>query len=123
MTDIDVDVQTEFLWEESDPAQSRFVFGYTVTITNNSPATSKLINRHWLITNGDGQREVVEGTGVVGRQPTLSPGQSFRYSSGAILETPFGVMEGYYEFIGEAGEKFDVPINAFILSIPEQSEN
>ena len=123
LSNIDVDVQTHFIWHESDPTDLRYVFAYTVTITNNGLSISKLLNRHWLITNGEGNEEVVDGPGVVGKNPTLAPGQSFQYTSGAILETPFGTMEGHYEFEDERGSKFQVPIPSFILSIPDEIEN
>lgn len=123
MKHIDVDVRTQFLWHESDPTDLRYVFAYTITITNNGGIRSKLLNRHWLITNGEGHKEVVDGPGVVGKTPTIPPGDSFEYTSGAILETPFGTMEGHYTFVDDEGSQFKVPIPPFILSIPDEVEN
>ena len=123
VNDIQVEVETDFVWHESDPVDLRYVFAYTITITNWGVKTSRLVNRHWTITDGDGTQEEVDGAGVVGRQPTLHPGESFKYTSGAILETPFGTMEGHYEFEGQEGELFDVPIAPFILSIPDEDFN
>ena len=120
---IDVSVQTHFLWHESDPSDLRYVFAYTVTINNNGHSKSRLLNRHWLITNGDGSQETVDGPGVVGKTPTISPGESFEYTSGTILETPFGTMEGHYEFEDDRGLRFKVPIPVFILTVPKKYEN
>ena len=121
--DIQVEVETDFVWQESDPVDLRYVFAYTITITNRGMRKSRLVNRHWLITDGDGSQECVEGTGVVGRQPVLSPGESLRYARGAVLETPFGTMEGHYEFESQEGDKFRVPIDPFILAVPDEEEN
>ncbi len=121
--DIGVNVQSQFIWHESDPSDLRYVFAYTITITNNGLSKSQLLKRHWLITNGDGHQEEVDGPGVVGKQPMLAPGESFCYTSGTILETPFGTMEGHYEFAGVEGNTFKVPIAPFILSIPEPEIN
>lgn len=120
---IDVSVETQFLWHESDPSDLRYVFAYTITIENKGYSKSRLLNRHWLITNGDGNQETVEGPGVIGKMPTLRPGDSFEYTSGTILETSFGTMEGHYEFEDDHGRRFKVPIPAFILSVPDDVEN
>ena len=120
---IDVRVDTDFLWHESDPADLRYVFSYTITIMNKGFSKSRLINRHWLITNGEGHQEVVDGKGVVGKMPMIPPGHAFEYTSGAILETPFGTMEGHYEFEDESGKRFKVEIPGFILSVPDDIEH
>lgn len=120
---IDVSVQTHFLWHESDPSDLRYVFAYTITIMNKGYTRPRLINRHWLITNGEGSQETVDGPGVIGKTPTIPPGESFEYTSGTILETPFGTMEGHYEFEDDRGLRFKVPIPAFILAVPNDSEN
>ena len=102
----------------ADPDTNRYVFSYTITIRNNSPAAAQLLNRHWIITNGQGEVEEVRGEGVVGKQPKLAPGEAFEYTSGAILKTPVGSMQGSYEFANEAGARFNVEIPAFSLSVP-----
>ena len=122
--DFDVQVEVRYIDRESVPENGRFVFAYTITINNQSMEAAQLMNRYWRITNGDGNVEEVAGAGVVGKQPLLRPGESFRYTSAAILETPVGSMEGYYEFQREfqRGERleddFRVAIPAFSLSRP-----
>ena len=104
--------------EQSQPEHNQYVFAYTVTIRNDGDIPVKLLTRHWIITDGAGKTEEVEGEGVVGQQPELSPGEGFRYTSGAILQTPVGSMHGTYEFQEADGTLFDVPIAAFSLSQP-----
>ena len=113
-----VEVETRYLEEQSEPAAQRFVFAYTITMRNNGQVAAKLLTRHWLITDANGEVQEVHGEGVVGEQPHLKPGQGFRYSSGAILETPVGTMHGSYQMLGDDGEQFDAPIPAFRLAIP-----
>lgn len=120
---IDVDVDTRFLHEHSKPDELRFVFAYKVKITNNSSSLSKLVERHWKITHGESFVEAVNGEGVVGKTPVLAPGETFEYTSGAILETHWGLMEGHYTFEDELGTRFDVPIPPFILSIGDSELN
>lgn len=115
---IKVTVETQYLADQSDPDDYRYVFGYTITIENNSQITSQLLSRHWIITDGQGEIEEVKGLGVIGQQPWLKPGEGFRYSSGAVLKTPVGSMQGCYEFQTEAGEQLDVPIPVFSLLMP-----
>ena len=115
---IAVTVAVQYVDAESDPARDRYVFAYTITISNHGAAPGQLLNRHWLITDAAGQVEEVRGPGVVGQQPRLEPGQSFRYTSGAILKTPVGAMQGEYEFTDDNGEHFEVPIPPFSLSMP-----
>ena len=114
-----VTVESRYLPQESDPSGQRYVFAYTITIENNASEASQLLNRHWVITDGQGEIEEVHGPGVVGQQPRIQPGQGFRYTSGAILKTPVGVMRGHYEFVTDAGEHFDVAIPQFSLAVSE----
>ena len=116
--DIKVDVETSFLAEQSDPGRSRYVFAYTITIRNEGSAPARLLTRHLIITHANGKVQEVRGDGVVGEQPYLKPGQGFRYSSGATLETPVGVMQGSYQMIADDGERFDAPIAPFRLAMP-----
>lgn len=114
---INITVESRHLPQESDPSAQRYVFAYTITIENNSNEASQLLNRHWIITDGQGDIEEVQGPGVVGQQPRIQPGEGFRYSSGAILKTPVGVMQGKYEFVTDAGHHFDVEIPQFSLAV------
>ena len=120
---IAIDVQSIFLDEHSDPCELRYVFAYKVKITNNGAQLSKLLERHWKISHGGRFVEAVDGTGVVGETPLLSPGDTFEYTSGAVLETPFGTMEGHYTFEDMNGKRFDVQIPPFILSAPDDTLN
>ncbi len=115
---ISVSAHSTYLAEQSDPARSRFVFGYTITIENTGRVTAQLISRHWIITDALGKVQEVRGEGVVGEQPVLMPGAVFEYSSGAVLETPLGKMEGSYQMIGEDGLPFEAPIETFRLAVP-----
>ncbi|MEM7080958.1 MAG: Co2+/Mg2+ efflux protein ApaG [Pseudomonadota bacterium] len=113
-----VEVATQYIENQSDPDTERYAFAYTITITNRGVAPAQLKNRHWIITDAQGEIEEVRGEGVVGQQPRLQPGEAFQYTSGAILRTPVGAMQGSYEFVDDAGAAFDVPIPAFSLSLP-----
>jgi ApaG protein len=115
---IRVSVETNYIPDQSDPGSRRFVFGYTITILNEGSEPAKLLRRHWIITDADGKVQEVRGDGVVGEQPHLRPGQGFRYSSGAILETPVGTMQGSYQMIEDDGDEFDAPIAPFRLAVP-----
>jgi ApaG protein len=115
---IRVDVETSYLDQQSDPGEKRYVFSYTITIRNEGSAPARLVTRHWLITDANGKVQEVRGDGVVGEQPYLKPGQGFRYSSGAVLETPVGVMQGSYQMVADDGHRFDAPISPFRLAIP-----
>lgn len=115
---IRVSVETSYLPEQSDPGSERYVFSYTITIHNTGEEAAKLLRRHWIITDANGKVQEVRGDGVVGEQPHLAPGQGFRYSSGAILETPVGTMEGSYQMITDQGRNFDAPIAPFRLAMP-----
>ena len=101
-----------------EPSKNQWFFLYTITITNEGTETAQLLTRHWLITDGTGHVEDVRGPGVVGKQPTLAPGESFTYTSGCPLPTPFGVMEGTYQMITSNGDEFEVKIAPFTLSEP-----
>jgi ApaG protein len=115
---IRVDVDTSYLEDQSDPKERRYVFSYTITIRNEGRVPARLLTRHWIITDSNGKVQEVRGDGVVGEQPYLKPGQGFRYSSGAVLETPVGAMQGSYQMVSDDGEQFDAPIAAFRLAMP-----
>ncbi len=115
-----VKVQTAFEQDQSDPDQNRYVFSYVITIRNDGSVPARLLARHWRITDGNGKVREVRGDGVVGEQPHLSPGQGFRYSSGAILDTPVGSMQGSYRMLADNGDRFDAPIPPFTLAVPGQ---
>ncbi|MGD8380085.1 MAG: Co2+/Mg2+ efflux protein ApaG [Gammaproteobacteria bacterium] len=115
---IDVDVTSSYVAAQSEPDNQRYVFTYTITITNTGAVAAQLMTRRWTITDANGQVQEVSGEGVVGEQPHLEPGQAFRYSSGAVLETPVGAMEGSYQMVSDDGEEFDAPIRPFTLAVP-----
>lgn len=115
---IEVSVKTNFIPAQSEPEQNRYVFAYTVTITNSGSVPAKLLARHWIITDANNRTQEVRGEGVVGQQPYLVPGTSFEYTSGTILETPVGVMRGSYQLVADDGTRFDAEIPAFTLSVP-----
>lgn len=118
--DIRVTVQPVFLEDQSEPDESRYVWAYHVRIENEGDETVQLLNRHWKITDGLGRQQEVRGSGVVGEQPVLQPGESFEYTSGTPLETPSGIMAGTYEMEGAAHLRFDAEIPAFSLDSPHQ---
>jgi ApaG protein len=118
MNKIDIKVQPAYIAEQSDPEKNHYVFSYTVTIRNNGSSAAKLLTRHWIITDGDGEVQEVKGDGVIGEQPHLQPGDGFQYTSGTFMNTPFGTMHGSYQMISDAGEKFDAKIPSFRLSVP-----
>jgi len=118
MNKIDVKVQPAYIAEQSDPANDHYVFSYTVTIRNNGSAPAKLLTRHWIITDGDGQVQEVKGDGVIGEQPHLQPGEGFQYTSGTFMSTPFGTMHGSYRMVADNGETFDAKIPTFSLIVP-----
>jgi ApaG protein len=113
-----VSVLSEYAPDRSSPAKQQWFFLYTITITNESQDTIQLLSRHWVITDGSGHVEEVRGPGVVGQQPVLAPGQTFTYTSGCPLGTPFGKMEGTYQMVTRTGEFFDVTVAPFTLSEP-----
>lgn len=116
--DIEVEVETHYLELDSEPDKQRHVFSYTITITNHSRIGIKLLTRYWHIEDADNKVQEISGAGVVGQQPHLASGQSFQYSSGAILETSAGIMEGHYDFVSDLGDVFKAPIPAFTLANP-----
>jgi len=111
-------VRPEYAEEHSDPEQSQFVFIYHISIRNEGVVPAQLISRHWLITDANGQVQEVEGEGVIGEQPVISPGGEHRYNSFCVLETPVGCMEGSYQMVAEDGTAFEAPIPAFTLAVP-----
>ena len=114
----DITVATRYLDSQSEPGQDRYVFAYTISIRNSGSEAARLTRRHWLITDGNGKVQEVEGEGVVGEQPWLRPGDDFEYTSGAVLETTHGMREGTYTMVGDDGTPFETPIPAFTLSVP-----
>lgn len=117
-----VGVESRYSPEHSNPGRSEWFFLYTVRITNEGSLTVQLVNRHWVITGATGSEEHVRGPGVVGRQPVLRPGESFEYTSGCPLKTPFGSMRGSYQMVAENGETFNAEIQSFALSEPNRVE-
>jgi len=115
---VPVEVETSYLPSQSDPAAERYVFAYTITIRNHSTESIQLLRRYWLITDANGKQTEVSGDGVVGEQPQLAPGASYRYTSGAVLETPVGTMQGHYEMITSAQHSFKTAIPLFRLAMP-----
>ena len=115
---IAVSVETRFLDEQSAPRENRFVFAYTITISNHGEVPARLLTRHWIITDANGKVQEVRGDGVIGEQPWMRPGDDFRYTSGAVLETAVGTMKGSYEMLADDGTRFDAPIPEFTLSVP-----
>jgi ApaG protein len=116
--DVVVRVRPEYLPDQSEPDERRWVWAYHIEVENRGPATVQLLARRWLITDAAGRTEEVKGLGVVGEQPVLRPGQSFRYTSGCPLPTSSGVMRGSYRMVAEANGQFDVEIPAFSLDLP-----
>ena len=115
---IAIDVETLYVESESDPDDNRFVFAYTVTIRNVGDIAARLLTRHWVIRDGNGRVQEVQGDGVVGEQPHLKPGEGFRYTSGTMLETSIGTMGGSYVMVTDDGAEFRAPIDDFLLSAP-----
>jgi ApaG protein len=113
---IEVSVAAEYLEQESEPERDRYVFSYTITIINRGLVAAKLLSRHWIITDANGHEQQVRGDGVVGEQPLLAPNEGFRYTSGVVLDTPIGAMQGSYQMLAEDGTKFDTLIAPFSLA-------
>jgi ApaG protein len=119
LDDVSVNVVVRYVQAQSVPSKKRFVFAYTITISNDSDETIQLISRHWRITDAHDQLQEVRGMGVVGEQPTLAPGVSYTYTSGVVIETMTGVMEGSYQMKREDGTSFSCPIPMFALVTPQ----
>ena len=116
--EIDIEVETSYMAEHSEPDEDRYVFAYTITLVNKGSISATLLSRRWIITDSENHTEEVEGDGVVGEQPTLQPGEGFRYTSGTVIETPVGTMHGIYRMVAEDGQTFDTDIPEFVLSAP-----
>ena len=114
----DVSVNTRFVAGESDPGAQRYVFAHTIKIENKGARPARLMARRWLITNGEGQKQEIQGPGVVGEQPRIPPGESFIYTSAAVIETAVGTMQGHYEFQTDDDDLFRVPIAVFSFAMP-----
>lgn len=116
--EIRIQVATQYVDDQSEPDIDRYVFAYTITIENTGDLPAQLLRRHWVITDANGKVQEVSGDGVVGEQPRLNPGETYRYSSGAVLETPVGAMQGSYRMQADDGIDFDAPIPPFTLAVP-----
>jgi ApaG protein len=115
---ISISSRVTFIPDQSDAGKGRYVFAYTMTITNTGSEPARLVSRHWIITDADNQVQEVKGEGVVGEQPLLRPNESFEYTSGTAIATPVGTMRGSYQMVGEDGVHFDAEIPEFTLSMP-----
>ena len=115
---IDIAIKTAYIDNQSVPDANRYVFAYTITITNAGSVPAKLLTRHWVITDANNKVQEVRGEGVVGEQPYLVPGMSFEYTSGTMIETPVGSMRGSYQMVADDGTEFDAVIPSFVLSMP-----
>jgi len=116
--DIQIEVVPAYIEEQSDPDVEHYVFSYTVTIINNGKIPAKLLTRHWVITDAEGEVQEVKGDGVVGEQPYLKPGEGFQYTSGTMMKTPVGSMHGSYQMLADDGVEFDATIPEFYLLAP-----
>jgi len=116
--DLTVTVSPEFVPEQSDTDERRFVFAYKVRISNTGARPAQVVSRHWIITDGDGRTQEVRGLGVVGHQPLIAPAQSFEYTSVCPLETPVGTMRGSFLCVGDDGVPFEAAIAEFMLAMP-----
>lgn len=115
---ISIDVDVKYIEEQSAPSDERYVFSYTINILNKGSETAQLISRHWIITNSEGKTQEVKGPGVVGEHPFLKPGEDFTYTSGTIIDTPVGSMQGSYQMKAGDGQMFDAEIHPFTLAKP-----
>ena len=115
---VSIQVQSFYVESQSEPDAERFVFAYTITIRNLGRHDIQLLGRYWMITNANGRQTEVQGEGVVGEQPVIPAGNEFQYTSGTVLETPLGTMEGYYHMVDHQGEAFQVAIPVFRLAVP-----
>jgi len=115
---IEVTAVAEHIAPQSRPEDDDYVFAYHITIRNTGSEPAQLLTRHWIITDGNGKVQEVHGQGVIGEQPTLAPGESFRYTSGCVMETPVGTMHGSYQMVAGDGHHFDAAIPPFVLAVP-----
>lgn len=115
---VDVKVEAVYLPTQSNPMEKRYAFAYTVIIRNTGAVDVTLLSRHWVITDAEGGVREVRGEGVVGQQPRIAPGESFRYTSGTVIETPVGTMHGSYHLQASDGVEFDAAIDVFRLADP-----
>ena len=115
---IEVSPLPQFIPEQSDPENDRYIFAYTITIKNIGEVPAQLVSRHWIITDAHNEVQEVRGLGVVGKQPLLQPGESFQYTSGSSLTTPIGTMKGSYQMVAEDGTHFEAEIPEFVLATP-----
>ena len=115
---IEVSPMPQFIPEQSDPENDRYIFAYTITLRNIGEVPAQLVSRHWIITDGNNEIQEVRGLGVVGKQPLLQPGESFQYTSGSSLTTPIGTMKGTYQMVAEDGTHFEAEIPEFVLATP-----
>lgn len=115
---IEIHPMPQFIPEQSDPENHRYIFAYTITIKNVGKVPAQLVSRHWIITDGNNEVQEVRGLGVVGKQPLLQPGESFQYTSGSSLTTPIGTMKGAYQMVAEDGTHFEAEIPEFVLASP-----
>ena len=116
--EVTVKTRVEYIPDQSDVNLERYVFAYTIAITNTGNVAAQLISRHWVITDAAGHVQEVRGLGVIGEQPLLKPGESFEYTSGCVIATPVGTMHGSYQMTAEDGAKFDAPVAEFTLNMP-----
>ncbi|MFZ2267368.1 MAG: Co2+/Mg2+ efflux protein ApaG [Azonexus sp.] len=115
---IEIHPMPQYIPEQSDPENDRYIFAYTITIKNVGSVAAQLVSRHWIITDGNNEVQEVRGLGVVGKQPLLKPGESFQYTSGSSLTTPVGTMKGTYQMVAEDGTHFEAEIPEFVLAMP-----
>ncbi len=115
---VQVTAVAEYVAEQSRPQDDHFVFAYHITVLNTGNVRAQLLARHWVITDGNGKTQEVHGQGVVGEQPVLGSGQAFRYTSGCVLSTPVGTMQGSYRMRADDGHEFEAEIPAFMLAVP-----
>lgn len=116
--EVEIAAEVAFVEAQSDPDKDQYVFAYTMTIHNAGQVEVTLLSRHWIITDANGQVQEVRGEGVVGEKPSLKPGETYRYTSGSMLQTPVGSMRGSYQMLAEDGHEFDAEIAAFTLALP-----
>ena len=117
-SNINVTVVTEFLIGQSKPEDEQYAFAYHITIENNSPQAVKLLTRHWIIVDSNQQQKEVQGPGVIGEQPRIEVNERYQYSSGVVLKTPIGTMQGSYQMVNDLGHPVETPIAPFLLAVP-----